>query len=145
MESREALVSYSLTSLKDETLENLSIQREMSFASVSTKKEMTERWCAPTSQRTRNTSMAMRVWWTDENSMVIGMQQTKFSLMVIGTRFMGGDLRTRTAYSHQQSSTRTQWTDANLRAASAQRTDISLRLKPYVPTHKTQGRQAADG
>ena len=104
-ESREALSSYSPTSLQDGTLEDQPIQCGRSPMSADIKEEMTEMRCAPTSQWTGNTLMAVRTWRTDGNPMAMGMQWTNISPKAVGTQFTGSDLRTGTAHSHQQSST----------------------------------------
>ena len=65
--------------------------------------------------------------------MAMGMQWTDISPMAIGTQFIGSDLRTGIAHAYQQSSTWTQWIDANLRVAGAQWIDISLRVETIYP------------
>ena len=65
--------------------------------------------------------------------MAMGMQRIDIHPMVVDAQFTGRDLRTGTANSHQQSSTWTQRTRLNSRAAGTQQKGDSSRDEVILP------------
>ena len=69
----------------------------------------------------------------DEDLMAVGIQQIDVSLMVVGAQCTGDNLRTGTAWSRQQNSTKTQCTDVSPRTVGAQWMDVDSRAKTIRP------------
>ena len=86
-----------------------------------------EQKCAPTSQRKGGKMMTVRTWRMG-NPMAMEMQQMGDSLMAVGVRRSGINLRDRTAHPYQLNSTKTQWM-VNPLPVGTQQTDVSLRVK----------------
>ena len=109
------------------------IQHENNFTFASMENETTSKQCAPISQRTKNKPMAVRTWQIDEDLMAMGMQRMDVSPMAVGIQCTGNNLRTRTAWSYQQNSTKIKCMDVSLRVACASWMEVDPSIETICP------------
>ena len=83
----------------------------------------------PTLQQMRDKPTAARMQKTNENLMVVGMQQKDVSPMVVGAQWTGVNTRAGTVHPHHLNPIMTQKMGVNSRIIDIQRMDVNLKAE----------------